>query len=487
LTRTEIGGGAPPIAVLIALALALAGCQADVYDRHWAEGEIDGIYDDLYTATAHGPDHLWVAGYFGTIYRTTDGGSSWRKLDSHTQKSIYGISFGDSKSGWAVGRRGYVIHTSDAGDSWERQDIPRRPTQHIFAIDAIDARRVWAVGEWGGRYFTEDGGVTWQDRSFLVHESHPVFQYLTEFELERFYKGEKIYDDLYLNDVFFLDKDHGWIVGEYGLVFTTADGGDTWNDGRIIGEVTLDDLDFDDMDAEIARERWGQLFEAAEALNEREYMRVQLEGFMTPQELKAHKGETFLADERAESVRDFLEGEGVGQERIRIVNRTPLDEEAVDLKVFAATKTAERPYVKIEVVERPFLFDVKFSDPMNGVVSGLGGVVLRSEDGGLTWRYAESASRQALFAIGIGSGGVIAVGEKGLKRVSRDGGRTFEEPGLDFSPPLFQFMRDLVFATGDRGWIVGAHGLVLKSSDGGLTWRQVLPPTDGVPETGAGE
>ena len=93
-----------------------------------------------------------------------------------------------------------------------------------------------------------------------------------------------------------------------------------------------------------------------------------------------------------------------------------------------------------------------------------------------------------MFAIGFGSNSAVAVGEKGLQRISFDGGHTFRKPDEAFSRPMFLFQRDLVFGDDDRGWIVGAKGLVMRTSDGGLTWHQVLPPPqDGVPEDGAGE
>jgi photosystem II stability/assembly factor-like uncharacterized protein len=478
-------GGGRGLALLASMAVVVAGCQESVYDRHFGVGEID-YYDDLYTVSAVGSDHLWAAGYFGAIYRTTDGGKNWKKLPSGTEKSIYGISFADENVGWAVGRRGFIIHTTDGGETWERQSTPRQPPQHIFGIEAIDAKRAYAVGEWGGRYFTNDGGATWQDQSFLVNESHPVFQYLTEFELERFYKGEKIYDDLYLNDVFFLDDQHGWIAGEYGLTYLTLDGGQTWTKGQIQGEVTLSDVVLAEGESEIPRELWPGLFRDAEKLLEKEYLRVRVEGFMTGAELRAKNGETFLADERAEAVRDFLEGEGIGQERIRLQNTTPLDQESVDMAAFARTKLADQPIVKIEVVETPFLFDVKMADTQSGVISGLGGVILRTEDGGRTWTYSETDTRQALFSIGIGSSAILAVGEKGLARVSHDGGEVFTEP--EGYPRLFTFMRDIDFDEPDRGWIVGAAGRVLRSSDGGDTWNQVLPAAgDTVAADGLGE
>jgi photosystem II stability/assembly factor-like uncharacterized protein len=35
-------------------------------------------------------------------------------------------------------------------------------------------------------------------------------------------------EDRYLNDLFFVDKMKGWVVGEYGFISHTVDGGGTW-------------------------------------------------------------------------------------------------------------------------------------------------------------------------------------------------------------------------------------------------------------------
>jgi photosystem II stability/assembly factor-like uncharacterized protein len=483
--RSANGKGIAALLLVAAVSLGI-GCAPEVYKPKFKPHEIDH-FDDLYTATAVGSEHLWAAGYFGSIYRTRDGGKSFEKLPADTQKSLYGISFADENNGWVVGRNGYIIHTTNGGDTWEHQSTPRQPAQHIFGIHAIDAAHAWAVGEWGGRYYTEDGGKTWQDRSFTIDEKHPAFRYLTDFEIERFRAGEVMYDDLYLNDVFFADANHGWMIGEYGLIYRTEDGGQNWDKGHIVGELVLDDFAFDEGSSEIPRERWPILFDAAEKLKEKEYLRVAVEGFMTEAELAAANGETVLADGRAEAIRDFLEGEGVSQERIQLKNTTPLDRETVDMVAFARTKVGEARVARIEVRETPFLFDVKFQDPQNGLIAGLGGVILHTADGGRTWNYANTEADLAFFAIDRGSRAAVAVGERGLYRVSHDSANSWKRAESGF-PELFGFMRDVAFGDRDHGWIVGASGLVLRSEDGGETWNQVLPgAVDGAGSTEGGE
>ena len=456
-------------------ALALAGCQELVVGERANPGEID-YADDLYAVTGVGENHLWVAGYFGSIYHTSDGGQTWRRQDSGTQRPLYAISFADELHGWAAGRRGFIIHTRDGGQTWLRQRSPRYPPRNLLSLAAIDPNTAWAIGDWGSRYVTRDGGESWEDRSFLVDEDHPSFPYLSDEELAAFERGEKVYDDIYLNDVTFVDAERGWIAGEYGLIFRTEDGGASWTRGEIRGELRFDPVPFPRRAGDVARAQWDQLFEVSEQLIRKPYLRVRIEGFLTPAELR-RTGDTTLADDRALSVSDFLEGEGVSQDRVRQLNTTPFDQEGVDMESFTRSKLRDPPMAVIHVIETPFLFDVKFRDGANGLIAGLGGVILQSEDGGRTWSYRESGADRGLYAVARGSRALWAVGERGLHRVSLDGGVSWRRPrgaqAFQERFGVFGFMRDMVFPTARRGWIVGQGGLVLRSSDGGESWERV--------------
>ena len=462
------------LAMLLPLVGWLVACQEHIFADRYGPRDIV-VADDLYAATAVGDSHLWAGGYFGAIYRTQDAGKSWEKLDSGTEKSIYDISFADEKNGWAVGRRGMILHTSDAGETWQRQKSPRFPVRHIFSVHAVTPEVAWVVGDWGTRYVTRDGGKTWKDESLLVDETHPTFKYLSEEDIERFHAGEKVYDDTYLNDVFFLDEQNGWIAAEYGLIYRTTDGGTTWDLGRIVGKDTFEDVTFAKGETKVSRDQWGQLFQAAERLNDKQHLRVRLEGFITRAELRAKGGETREADDRVGSVRAFLESEGVGQDRIRELNPTPFDEESIDMAEFTQSKLANRGYVAVRVIQTPFLFDIQFTDAQSGIIAGLGGVILQTADGGKTWEYRESDTRLALFGIGVGGQAAYAVGERGLHRQSVDGGLSWSRGEQDFQADfeIFGFMRDIVFGDSSTGWIVGDNGLVLRSTDGGLSWATI--------------
>ena len=60
--------------------------------------------------------------------------------------------------------------------------------------------------------------------------------------------------------------------------------------------------------------------------------------------------------------------------------------------------------------------------------------------------------------------------------LSADGGKTWSQPTEEEFPTVFTFMRDVDFEReSDVGYIVGQQGMILRSTDGGRSWSQVLP------------
>jgi photosystem II stability/assembly factor-like uncharacterized protein len=150
------------------------------------------------------------------------------------------------------------------------------------------------------------------------------------------------------------------------------------------------------------------------------------------------------------------------------------------LQRYVDGRRADQAKLEVSVIQNPFLFTVRFANEQSGMIAGLGGVILRSEDGGQTWTYVEIGLRQALFSVAVTDGRAIAVGEKGLVQYSQDGGLSWDPPTEQQFPSIFTFMRDLRFASDalETGFIVGEEGMVLRTRDAGESWTQVLPPED---------
>jgi photosystem II stability/assembly factor-like uncharacterized protein len=194
------------------------------------------VKDNLYGVKALSASEAWTVGNFGSIYHTTDGGRTWEPSESGTKVPLFAVDFvtgpgGQATEGWAVGKSSTILHTANGGRTWKRQASAVPVEKHLFYVEAIDARTVWAVGDWGAIEVTHDGGATWEDRSLgtitvKVDESASrVTSTLT--------------DDVILYAVSFPDPRHGFVVGEFGTVLATSDGGTTWEKREVGTEKTL--------------------------------------------------------------------------------------------------------------------------------------------------------------------------------------------------------------------------------------------------------
>ena len=126
-----------------------------------------------------------------------------------------------------------------------------------------------------------------------------------------------------------------------------------------------------------------------------------------------------LLESRAGEVRVILEEAGILPDRLRMRGTPPWDfEDFIEddpkfLDRYFDRRRAETGGVAVKVVQNPYLFTVRFRDPQNGIIAGLGGVLLVSRDGGRSWAYRRIDRTQALFAIDAAGGPVRTVVREG--------------------------------------------------------------------------
>lgn len=159
-------------------------------------GKSPGILDIHFVTKSEG----WAVGGLGTVLHTQNGGVKWKKINTSSEKHLWGVYFADPKHGWIVGEDSEILHTQDGGKQWTRQETDAE--QPLFAVHFVDLVKGWIVGTNGLILNTKDGGQTWnrQQNSF---------------------KGT-------LRDVAFSSETEGWVVGEEGVILHTTDGGTTW-------------------------------------------------------------------------------------------------------------------------------------------------------------------------------------------------------------------------------------------------------------------
>lgn len=80
--------------------------------------ELNHLYD--FAAVARKGDSVWLAGHPGSaIWRSDDGGNTWRMAPTHSTAPLNSISFGDAEHGCAVGELGTILWTADGGRTWQ--------------------------------------------------------------------------------------------------------------------------------------------------------------------------------------------------------------------------------------------------------------------------------------------------------------------------------------------------------------------------------
>jgi photosystem II stability/assembly factor-like uncharacterized protein len=193
--------------------LSLAGCHGG---DHGVELNNDLIKrTDKFLDVAHVSNNTFVTvGYNGRILRSEDGGKHWTEMKNPVEFSLTQVSF-VGENGWAVGHQGTIINSRDGGKTWAVQKSGT--TKSIFSVSFVDPNYGWACGDESTWLWTNNGGETWNVERMEV--SQVGLSPETSLAVP----------DLIYYSVHFLDQNTGWIVGEYGNIRHTSDGGKTWD------------------------------------------------------------------------------------------------------------------------------------------------------------------------------------------------------------------------------------------------------------------
>ncbi|MDP4267364.1 MAG: PKD domain-containing protein [Bacteroidota bacterium] len=141
---------------------------------------------------------IYISGTEGSVFKTTDGGTTWNKLSINVTDEIKHLFFTDSIHGYAISANN-VFKTNDGGINWTIQNLFPSILSSIYFIDGLNG---FITADKGKIFKTSDAGKTWVSINTPATDN--------------------------LNDISFADKVTGCIVGNNGVILRTTNAGQSW-------------------------------------------------------------------------------------------------------------------------------------------------------------------------------------------------------------------------------------------------------------------
>ena len=311
--------------------------------------------------------------------------------------------------------------TADGGGSWVEADLPLEFNAFSAAWDPKDAS-VYACGAGGMLARSRDGGLTWN----RIGSGSPWTLYGAAFK----------------------DEDTGWVVGESGYIAATSDG-TTWTRQRAARDGRAD----------------------LEAASFPTYARGWVVG-RGGTVLRTRDGGDTWKDVSFDTKADLNGVAFSGRSDGWIVGALGKDSDLRGLIFATADGGAHWKQQKVPAGVR-VLTKVRFVDPDHGWAVGTPGIVLRTTNGGDTWRKVQLAPESMLLDLdfvdksyGWVCGSIGLGGDVGYR--TTDGGQTWIRENIPADA-----VGAVDFTDRKHGWQTGMSGIVLYTENGGETWAEL--------------
>ncbi len=231
---------------------------------------VDPKNSDVVYVAAQGP--LWSEGGDRGLYKTTDGGKTWKlslEISKHTgvtdivmdprdNKVLYAASYQRGRRVWTLingGPESAIYKSVDAGETWEKlsKGLPGGDVGRIgLAISPVDPDYIYAIVEAandkGGFFRSTDRGASWKKMSKMMSRSPQYYNeiFADPFDKNRVYSmdtwtqvtndGGKTWTRLgnkhrHVDDhAFWADPQYPghYYIGGDGGIYETHDWGKTW-------------------------------------------------------------------------------------------------------------------------------------------------------------------------------------------------------------------------------------------------------------------
>lgn len=250
--------------------------------------------------------------------------------------------------------------------------------------------------------------------------------------------------------VFFTSSGKGWVAGDKGYLASTTDGGQSWKPYPLNTSEDINEIYFrnEDNGYLVAGRKMFITRDAGRSWQETRIYRSGEFGAGTPE---------FLSIRFSDKKRGYAIGSVYNKQDIVIDSLLMRTEDGGDT------------WRRITVPTKTELFHLDFSGNSRGWIVGDGGVILATADSGITWTKQTSGTTLPLYNVDFrDDNDGFVVGKSGTILRTTNGGTTWEKVVTNFNET---FMR-VDFADDKNGWVVGYKGDILRSNDKGKTWTR---------------
>jgi len=294
------------------------------------------------------------------------------------------------------------------------------------------------------------------------------------------FTASRIVENLYAAKL--LDDKTGWVVGAFGAVFKTGDGGKTWEAQQTPTLDYLFGVDFASATQGVAvgksgviltTDDGGKTWTKQQSGTDRNLFSVV---YATPTHLwvvgdwgavveSKDGGKTWSDRTLPDDV--VLTSQSWPSETTGYI--------AGEFGTIEKTSDGGQTFTKVQTGTDKTIFGIAFTTPEQGWAVGIDGLVMRTKDGGATWQtqrgkleaqsleqlgFMEALKNPGLYDIRFSGDYGYIVGDIGTILVSTDKGDTWQERKLPDEMSLF-WLRGVSAASGNRALVVGSSGLAV--------------------------
>jgi len=441
-----------------------------------------GFYGSFFSVSFADVNNGTIVGADGTVEHTTDGGNTWVAQSSGTTKNLRDVSFYDANNGITVGSGGTILRTNDGGANWIPLTITSRNLYSVSYIDAnnctIGGKSTWIPSAYDYESTViriTDGGTSWYiyyqvgendfygvSNNTLVGGEGEIYHTSNNGTT---WVAQRTGPVRKLRGASFTSSNIGTVVGHNGTILRTTNGGSTWASQLYDSPSTNGSIN-DYLKAVSFSDANHGFVVSGNAFNDGSIVFYE-PGII----LRTTNGGTIWVVKYNNLNAAF---NGVSSPSANICFAVGvykiLDQgEYVDHAGWASTTDGGASWRNryFTSITDP-LTDVSFTDNNIGTMVGHKGRIMQTTDGGYNWNTKNSRTSKNLHGVCFtdANNGTV-VGDDGTILRTNNGGEFWALQSSGTTENLY----GVSFVDANYGSVVGSNGIILLTTNGGITWE----------------